>query len=254
VQFLVLGPVCLRRADQPPGCDDDGEVTAPKQRALLAVLLISRNRVVPVDRLVAELWEQPPPTATNVLRQYVSKLRKLLRPELFEGVGLRTYSAGYELRCGELSSDAHHFEQLLRTARSSFRAGDVATAQQSVERALGMWRGDAYCDVPAGPRVSAERARLDELRIGAEELAAEIKLRDGNVVDAVSELTALTMRNPFRENAHANLMRALSGAGRKAEALRVYGAVRHKLMSELGVEPCSELRGLQLQILEGALD
>jgi DNA-binding SARP family transcriptional activator len=251
VQFLVLGPVCLRRTVHPV---DDGEVSAPKQRALLAVLLINRNRVVPVDRLVTELWERPPPTATNVLRQYVSKLRKVLRPELFDGVELRTYSAGYELRCGESSSDAHHFEQLLRTAQRRLVAGDVAAAGPPAGSALRLWRGDAYCDVPAGSCISAERARLGELRIGAEELAAEIKLRNGDVVDAVSELTALTMRNPFREKAHATLMRALSGAGRQADALRVYGAVRHKLMSELGVEPGSELRRQQHQILAGALD
>ena len=253
MRFLALGPLCVCCCDT----ENDREmkiVGAPKQRALLAVLLIDLNRVVSVDRLIAELWEEPPATALNVVRQYVSRLRKLLAPGRADGVELRTYSSGYALAGPHGISDAAQFEQLVQTARAQLREGHAGEARQSVDRALGLWRGDAFSDVPSVPCVAAERARLTELHTSAEELTAEAKLRSGDVAEAVSELTALTIRNPLRERTHATLMRALSADGRKADALRVYSMARETLQSELGVEPCSELRRVQHDILVGNLD
>jgi pentatricopeptide repeat protein len=100
----------------------------------------------------------------------------------------------------------------------------------------------------------AERARLEELRVSAQELGAEARLRSGEVAEAVSELTALRVHNPLRERVHANLMRALCADGRTADALQVYRNTRTTLQTELGVEPSTELRQLQRSILRGALE
>jgi Transcriptional regulatory protein, C terminal len=65
--------------------DEGGEVSlgGPKPRALLAVLLLHPNEVVPADRLIDELWgEDSPERATAALRVNVSRLRKALPQEL----------------------------------------------------------------------------------------------------------------------------------------------------------------------------
>ena len=72
-EFGVLGPLQIRV---------DGEPVAlgtPKQRAVLAMLLINRNRPVATDALIEAAWEQfPPPDPRASLHSYVSNLRKLL--------------------------------------------------------------------------------------------------------------------------------------------------------------------------------
>ena len=67
---------------------------APKQRALLAVLLLHRGEPVSSDRLIDEMWgEQPPASATKIVQGYVSNLRKVLGDGL-----LVTEGRGYVLR------------------------------------------------------------------------------------------------------------------------------------------------------------
>src|SRR5919198_4218425 len=87
VEFVVLGPVEVRR---------DGRelpLGGPKQRALLAVLLLNANEVVSRDRLIDALWgDEPPDTARNTIQVYVSQLRKLLPPDT-----LGTAPPGYKL-------------------------------------------------------------------------------------------------------------------------------------------------------------
>ncbi|MEU8613151.1 SARP family transcriptional regulator, partial [Actinoplanes sp. NPDC048791] len=66
VAFGVLGPVRASTALGPV------PLKGPRHRAVLARLLIARGRVVPVDLLVDDLWEQPPPGAVPALRTFVS--------------------------------------------------------------------------------------------------------------------------------------------------------------------------------------
>ena len=67
-----------------------------RHRALLALLLLNANEVVPTERLVDELWgERPPPTAANILQKYVHELRRLLG-----GERILTRGRGYEIRVG----------------------------------------------------------------------------------------------------------------------------------------------------------
>src|SRR5467141_1900513 len=74
MEFRILGPLAV--------CSEGRELSlgGAKQRALLAVLLLHKNEVVSIDRLVDELWgDQPPATAFKVVHVYVSQLRKALR-------------------------------------------------------------------------------------------------------------------------------------------------------------------------------
>ncbi|GAB7048237.1 BTAD domain-containing putative transcriptional regulator [Catenuloplanes indicus] len=185
MRFQVLGPV--RAGDA---------VLAPKPRALLAVLLAVRGRPVTVDRLLAELWpDGTPPTATATLQMHVSALRKAV------GDRLRTVPAGYRLDLTADVLDAAEFE----------RTG-----------ALDLWRGDAYDDVPAGPAVAADAARLAELRLDARRRWAEAALADGRHAEAVTELTGWAAAEPTTEPLVRQLMLALYRCGRAGDALIAY--------------------------------
>ena len=242
MRFYILGPLSI-------GDGAQRRLSAAKHRSLLAVLLINANQVVSIERLVDELWaEDPPVTAQNLVRQYVSHLRKLLTPG-----HLHTHASGYLLQVGRGSRDIEEFEHLVHDARAQLAAGRAAQAKDTVARALLLWRGAAFADVPGGPSVTAERVRLDELHAGAQELAAEAGLAAGLVAEAVSELTALTVRYPLRERLYVLLMRALSLSGRKADALAVYRGARGILVTEVGLEPGPELRQMEQAILADEL-
>lgn len=241
MRFLVLGPLSLQ---------DGGErrINAAKHRSLLAALLINANQVVSVDHLVDELWaDDPPSTAGNLIRQYVSHVRKLLGG----GADLRTHASGYLLALDRDDLDITEFERLAETARALLAAGRPVEAKETVVRALRLWRGQAFADVPNGASAAAERLRLDELHGSVRELGAEADLAAGRMTEAICELTSLTTLFPLRERLYVLLMRALATAGRKAEALAVYRSARLTLVNEVGLEPCIELRDAEKRILVG---
>jgi len=65
MKFRILGPLDVSNDSRPIALD------APKQRALLGVLLLHPNETVSTERLIDELWgERPPATATKVLQTY----------------------------------------------------------------------------------------------------------------------------------------------------------------------------------------
>ncbi|MEV0136689.1 AfsR/SARP family transcriptional regulator [Dactylosporangium sp. NPDC050688] len=217
---------------------------------MLAVLLINANQVVSLDHLVDELWgERPPPTACNLVRQYISQLRKLLATGPPGGTHLRTHAAGYMLSLGGHSLDATEFRHLAQDARAELAANRPAQARETLARALGLWRGQAFADVAVGPSAAAERVSLDEVYSSVRELSAEADLAAGHVSEAICELTGLTARFPLHERPYLLLMRALSQAGRNADALAVYRSARTTLVNEVGLEPGRELRDAERQIL-----
>ncbi len=242
MRILMLGPLGIEG-------DEVGAVTAAKHRSLLAVLLISANRVVSVSRLIHELWERPPSSAENLVRQYVSHLRKLLAAARPAGVEVRTHAAGYVLTVPKGATDVEDFERLVQLGRRHLGEGQPVQARTAFAQALDLWRGEAFADVLSGPSVAAERARLEELRVDAQELGAAASIDAGQLTEAISQLRVLTIHYPLREGPHASLMRTLSAVGRKAEALAAYRAARETLVAELGLEPSRELCGLARAIL-----
>jgi DNA-binding SARP family transcriptional activator len=236
-EFRVLGPV--------EAAVDGRAVPLPaaKPRALLAVLLLSRNRVVPVHELVAELWsDEPPETATKALQVYVSQLRKAIGPDR-----VVTRAPGYSLRVEEGELDLDQFERLAREGRDRLAAGDAEEAADLLERALGLWRGPAFTEFAAEPFAREAGARLEDARLAAVEdrIDAELALGRGDVVPELEELVA---RNPYRERLREQLMLALYRSGRQADALDLYRRTRTTFVDELGIEP-----GPALQELEGAI-
>ena len=242
IEFRVLGSFEVVEADRPLG------LGSPRQRALLAVLLVRRGEPVSSDRLIDELWgERAPASAIKIVQGYVSNLRKVL------GAGLLvTRGRGYSLQLDAGQLDADRFEALVAEARDALRKGDARAAVVRLREALGLWRGPPLADFVYESFAQAEIARLQESRLAAleERIAAELEL--GDHAQLVGELEALVREHPLREGFSAQLMLALYGAGRQAEALDVYQHARVRLADELGLEPGPALQKLQVQILEHA--
>jgi DNA-binding SARP family transcriptional activator len=218
-----------------------------KQRAVLAVLLLRAGEVVPIGRLVDEVWgDDPPPSAAHSLESYVSRLR-----QLFNGHGpvLLRRGAGYVIELGDAILDARGFVDLQERAGLAAAMDEHADVVELTAAALGMWRGPALADVALASAGRAEAERLEELRLRAYELRFDAELALGHHERAVGELQALVAQNPYRERFVAQLMLALYRAGRHAEALDVYEQTRRRLDEDLGLQPSADLQQLSGQIV-----
>ncbi|MFL5980673.1 MAG: BTAD domain-containing putative transcriptional regulator [Gaiellaceae bacterium] len=237
MEFKVLGALEVRA--------DGGmvELGPPRQRAVLAVLLLNANQVVTTDRLAEELWPgDVPKTAAKAIQVYVSSLRKAFGDSRD---ALETRGGGYVLRVDEGELDLHEFEQLLQRA-----AGEEPTARAATLRAaLSLWRGDPLADLTYEPFVQPEAARLEALRQLALEERLEAELALGRGPELVPELETLVAERPLQERLRAQLMLALYRGGRQAEALDVFREGRRILDEELGLEPGPALRELEAGIL-----
>jgi DNA-binding SARP family transcriptional activator len=226
LEFRILGPLEVV---------DRGRTLAlggPRQRALLALLLMRANRVVSRDELIDDLWEdEAPEGARNALQYHVSRLRKALAPNDV----LVTREPGYMIRVAPGELDLLEFERL----RDSARDAPPEEAERLLRQALELWRGSAQ----------AELAHLDELRVAALEQRIDAELDLGRHADVVAELEQLVRDQPLRERLRAQLMLALYRSGRQAEALDVYRQTRQTLIDELGIEPSPSLQELERAIL-----
>lgn len=239
VEFSVLGPLeAVVEGRSVP-------LPAAKPRALLALLLLNRNRVVPVGQLIEELWSgEPPETAMKALQVYVSQLRKAIGADR-----VLTKPPGYSLRVDKGELDLDRFEQLVREGRERLGAGDAKEAAERLEQALALWRGPALAEFGSEPFARDAGARLEESRLEAIEGRIEADLALGRHAQLVSELEQLVARHPYRERLRGQLMLALYRSGRQAEALDVYRRTRETLVDELGIEPSQELQELERAIL-----
>jgi DNA-binding SARP family transcriptional activator len=235
-EFRLLGPLEVFVDGQPL------RIAAAKPRALLALFLLNRNRVVSTERLVDELWgDAVPALATKTLQVYVSQLRKALGAER-----LITRPPGYELRIGEGELDLDRFEALAAEART---AGDPKDAVAGFQEALGLWRGAALREFRAEPFAEPAAARLEDLRLAAVEDRIEAELDTGASSAVIPELEELVAAEPLRERPRELLMLALYRSGRQADALDLYRRTRELFVDELGIEPGPALRELEQAVL-----
>ena len=169
------------------------ELGGARQRALLAVLLLHRNAVVSLDRLVDELWgEHPPPTATKTVQVYVSRLRKVLGPGTLE-----TRGRGYLLAAGPDAVDADRFDSLAADGRRALAAGDACEAAELLAAALSLWRGGALEEFGYEAFAQREIERLEEARLAALEDRIDAELATGRGSELVPELELLVAQHPL---------------------------------------------------------
>jgi DNA-binding SARP family transcriptional activator len=235
-EFRILGPLEVAAADGEPL-----HLGGQKQRALLAVLLLHANEVVSTDFLIDALWgDHPPRTATTSLQNSISALRKLLGADL-----LVTRAPGYRLVVDPETIDLVRFERLVASARGS----EPEERSALLREALALWRGEPLAEVAFEPFAVAEARRLDELRLAALEELFDAELAAGGAAEIVPELESAVGRHPLRERLRGQLMLALYGAGRQADALAAYQEARRMLVEELGLEPGPHLQELHARIL-----
>src|SRR4051794_8845937 len=239
MEYKLLGPLEV----------DDGTATValgpPRQRALLARLLLDAGRAIPLEHLIDDLWgEDAPASASKMVQIYVSQLRKVLPP-----ASLRTQGRGYVLDLGEAQLDLRRFEALRAGGRVALDRADAGEAVEKLRGALALWRGPALGEFDE-PFARSEGNRLEELRLSCLEERFEAELAAGHHYDAAAELESLVARQPLRERPHRQLMLALYRCGRQADALAVYRDFRRRLDTELGPEPSEQLRELEPRILQ----
>jgi DNA-binding SARP family transcriptional activator len=240
MEFRILGPL--------EAWHEESEVPlgGRKPRALLAVLLLHPNEVVPADRLIDELWgEDSPEDAAAALRVNVSRLRKALPQDV-----LTTRSPGYVIRIEPDALDLHEFERLVDEGRSLLARGLAADASKRLREALSLWRGPAFADFTYESFAQTAIARLEEIRLAAVELRIDADLALGRHDELVGELEALVAEHPLRERLQRYLMTALYRSGRQAEALDAYKDARRIFVDELGIDPSPALQELERAILQ----
>src|SRR6056297_664054 len=245
MEFGVLGTLVVSRNGAPV------DLGGPKQRALLALLLIDANRVVSTDTIIEALWGDDGKDHQNSLWVVVSRLRALLepdRPKRSDGEILRTQPPGYVLTIDPDDLDAVRFETLAAEGRALLDV-DPAGSAVLLGEALSLWRGDPLADFAYEPFAQSEINRLAELRLAALEDRIEADLRLGRSHDLVAELDDVVTRHPFRQRAVGQLMIAQHRSGRQSDALRTYRALRTRLGEELGLDPSSELVELERLIV-----
>ncbi|MEV2274530.1 BTAD domain-containing putative transcriptional regulator [Nocardiopsis sp. NPDC049922] len=249
VTFGVLGPV--------EAVDEHGPVRlkGARHRAVLGRLLVARGRVVSVERLVDDLWDDPPGGAVGAIRTFVGELRRALEPDRPPRAPARllvTVGPGYALRTPPESVDAGRFETGLAASERLLEAGDETAALARIDASLDLWRGPAYAEFADTDWARAGAARLGELRLLAEDVRARTLLALGRAAEAVPDLEARAMGHPWREETWRLLTLALYRSGRQGDALATLRRARAVLAEELGVDPGPELRRLETDVLAQA--
>ncbi|MFF0171938.1 DNA-binding SARP family transcriptional activator [Micromonospora profundi] len=246
LRFEILGPQRAWYADR------EIDLGPGKQRAVLAVLLLSVGRPVPTGQIVEAVWpEDPPANGPNVVQKHVAGLRRVLEPERSPrtpGQVLSLTDAGYLLRVDPEGVDAVRFERAVHRARQRHAEGCATEALSELAAALELWQGEPFVGF-TGPIFDAARQRLVELRAVALETRAELTLDLGRHREVIGELRELVAEFPVRERLRHHLMLALHRSGRQAEALAAYREFGSLLREEYGIEPGEALQELHRRIL-----
>jgi DNA-binding SARP family transcriptional activator/nucleotide-binding universal stress UspA family protein len=240
LEFRILGPL------EVVGERGQIQLGGAKQRATLAILLLSADRVVSVDRLADDLYAGAAPvTALKQVQRQISDLRKVLGPTS----GIETRSPGYTIHLAPEQLDLTAFERLTVDAAEALADGEAQRAADLLRQALALWRGPPLADLTYESFARAPIERLEEIRLAALERRIDAELAIGRHTELVGELEQLVAENPLRERFRAQLMLALYRSGRQAEALETYRRARQALVADFGIEPTLALQQLERQIL-----
>ncbi|MER6633816.1 BTAD domain-containing putative transcriptional regulator, partial [Streptomyces sp. NPDC000987] len=223
-----------------------------RQRAVLAVLVAARGRMVPEDRLRADAWGQTRSASAATLHSYVGELRKLLepgRPARQPAQVLVREGVGYVLRLDAEAVDAERFTTLTEHGQRLLQRGEAAAAVTALREGLALWRGPAYAEFADAPFALPEIARLDGLRLAAQEDLYAAELSTGRHAVIVGDLEKHTAEHPLSERGWELLTLALYRSGRQGDALGALRAARRTLAEELGVDPGPGLRQLEAAVL-----
>lgn len=224
--FGLLGPVRIWSDDQPVPAGP------PRQRAVLAALLLHPNRITPVDDIVDLLWaDEPPRTARKNVQLHVWRLRQVV------GDRLTSEPPGYRIAVSPDDLDASRFDTLLESARAAARSGLTGPAAARYRRALALWRGAPLADVAGLGGFGGSVAWLDRRRLTAYEEYVDVELDLGRHDETLVLLDELAARYPLHERFVEQRVMTLHHLGRRGEAVDAYRRYRRALAEELAMEP-----------------
>jgi len=245
LRFGVLGPLQMSAngTDLPLG--------AAKQRAVLALLLINRNRIVPSDSVIDAVWQQrPPPEARGSLHAHISRLRRLVSSAGVDPAAVVVSTGpGYRLNVPDEACDLGRFAIEQKAGLEAAAAGRFEEASRHLSAALSEWRGPVLEDLWDFQFVDAFAAALAEDKLVALTVRAEAEIACGRTHSIISELEALVVQHPYREPLWAQLITAYYIAERQYDALDAYGRLKTALADDLGIDPGPTLRSLHQRIL-----
>jgi DNA-binding SARP family transcriptional activator len=253
MKFRLLGPIQGMSADRTIA------LGPPKQRLILASLLLDAGQVVPMQTLIDRAWHEGGPARVRAsMYAYITRLRAVL--EDVQGVQggqgetgrtlLTGVAGGYRLNVDPESVDLHRFLGLVRRART---VTDDDGRCALLTEALQLWQGAPLSDLE-GPWVGRVRTWLESERAQAVTEVAELHVRCGRSSEAITMLHAALTTQPTTEALAAGLIRAQVAGGWHAEALRTYATTRQGIICELGVEPGQQLRELHAMLLHPQRD
>jgi SARP family transcriptional regulator, regulator of embCAB operon len=244
LEFGILGPLQV---------NIDGATMSlgtPKQRAVLAMLVINRRRPVGVDSLITAVWEESPPTGARAsLHTYVSNLRRLLDTACTSPDVLVNAPPGYRLDVAEKDCDIGRFAIEKSAGMHEAAAGRFEQASQRLSAALAEWRGPVLEDLRDLQFVDAFATALVEEKMVAHATWAEAEIACGRTYAVISELEALIAEHAYREPLWAQLITAYYLADRQSDALDAYQRLKTTLADDLGIDPGATLRSLHERIL-----
>jgi DNA-binding SARP family transcriptional activator len=243
--FGVLGPLLMTAngTRMPLG--------APKQRAVLAMLVINRNRPVSVDSLINAVWdEEPVPAARTSIQSHVSNLRRLLRTAGVDPYQvLASAPPGYQLSVADADCDLGRFITEKAAGVQAAVAGRFEDASSHLFAALREWRGPVLDDLREFTFVDAFATALVEDKVAVHTARAEAEIACGRPGAVIGELEALTAEHPYHEPLWAQLITAYYVTERQSDALRAYRRLKTGLAEGLGIDPGPTVSALHERIL-----
>ena len=236
MEVRVLGALTL----------DDGRVPlAPRDRAVMAALTVRLGAPLSAASLSAALWgDVPPPSWSHIVPGCIMRLRRLIAPARIE-----TTPLGYRLMAEHVEVDAERFERLVERGSQQLELGEPERAAHTFSEALALWRGEPYVDLLDWEPARIASGRLEEMRLGVEELLLDARLQAGEVQEVTASARARVAEFPLRERRWVVLSVAQYRQGRQADALATVRRARGLLAAELGLDPCTELAELEQAIL-----
>ncbi|MCC2280443.1 AfsR/SARP family transcriptional regulator [Streptomyces sp. ET3-23] len=223
-------------------------------RQVLSLLLVHANRMVSMESLMEELWgDSPPKLARKTVQTHIYHVRKALRDSARDGAWVETAQRGYRIRVDKGQLDLWRFEELCAAGKEALSGGQPEAASGAYREALALWRGPAFSGTATGVLLSAQRARLEDLRMGALERRIEADMALGRHRELLSELKGLAIDHPLNEVIAGQLMRVAARSGYRQVALDAYRRLRAAMVDQLGLEPSAKVKELQQGILEDAL-
>ncbi len=244
VEFGVLGPLQMSvgGALVPLG--------TPKQRAVLALLVVNANRPVDIDTLIGAAWNQrPPPGARATLHAYISNLRRLMSSAGIDRALLASAPPGYRLGIDQNQYDLGRFRAKKEAGLHAAAAAQFEQASRQMSDALAQWRGPFLEDLREFQFVETLATAFDEEKVLAHTAHVEAQIACGRPNAVIMELETLIAEHPYREPLWAQLITAYYLAGRQSDALDAYLRLKTRLVEDLGIDPGPKLRELYEQVL-----